>query len=58
MISDEPVTFHEMATLYRDELGVRDALYFDGRVSRLYAPSINRNDPGRRMGPMVAVTLR
>ena len=57
-ISDEPVTFHEMATLFRDALGVRDALYLDGSVSRLYAPAIGRADPGRRMGPMIAVTDR
>nr|WP_238941270.1 phosphodiester glycosidase family protein [Jannaschia sp. Os4] len=57
-ISDRPVTFHEMATLFRDELGVRDALYFDGRVSRLFAPGIGRDDPGRRMGPIVAVSPR
>ena len=57
-ISDEPVTFHEMATLFRDRLGVRDALYFDGRVSRLHAPGLGRSDPGRRLGPMIAVRAR
>ncbi|MEM7488809.1 MAG: phosphodiester glycosidase family protein [Pseudomonadota bacterium] len=56
VISDEPVTFHEMATLYRDVLGVRDALFLDGTVSRLYAPAIGRHDGGWPMGPMVAVT--
>ena len=57
VISDEPVTFHEMATLYQG-LGVRDALYFDGRVSRLHAPGRGRSDRGRRLGPMVAVRPR
>ncbi|PWJ22001.1 phosphodiester glycosidase family protein [Jannaschia seohaensis] len=56
VISDEPVTFHEMATLFRDVLGLRDALYLDGRVSRLYAPALGRADPGRRMGPILVVT--
>ncbi|GIT90953.1 hypothetical protein JANAI62_14070 [Jannaschia pagri] len=56
VISDEPVSFHEMATLFRDNLGVRDALYLDGRVSRLYAPALGRNDGGRRMGPILLVT--
>jgi uncharacterized protein YigE (DUF2233 family) len=55
-ISDAPVSFHEMATLFRDVLGVRDALYLDGSVSRLYAPASGRADPGRRMGPIVVVT--
>ena len=58
VISDEPVSFHEMATLFRDVLGLFDALYFDGSVSRLYAPGIGRADPGRRTGPMIAVTDR
>lgn len=57
-ISDRPVTFHEMATLFRDALGVEDALYLDGRVSRLYAPGIGRDDAGRRLGPIVAVRPR
>lgn len=56
VISDEPVTFHEMATLYRDVLGVQDALFLDGTVSRLYAPGIDRHDGGWPLGPMVAVT--
>lgn len=58
VISDQPVTFHEMATLYRDILGVRDALFLDGSVSRLYAPGQDRHDGGRQMGPMVLVTER
>lgn len=57
-ISDQPVSFHEMATLFRDQLGVRDALYLDGRVSRLYAPALDRADPGRQMGPILVVTER
>ncbi|TFL20068.1 phosphodiester glycosidase family protein [Jannaschia formosa] len=58
VISDQPVSFHEMATLFRDVLGVRDALYLDGSVSRLYAPALGRADPGRRMGPILVVTER
>ena len=36
-ISDRAVTFHEFGRLFRDGLGARDALYFDGSISRLYA---------------------
>ena len=36
-------------------LGVRDALYFDGSISRLYAPSVNRADFGRSMGPIIGL---
>ncbi|SDY80407.1 Uncharacterized protein YigE, DUF2233 family [Jannaschia faecimaris] len=58
VISDEPVTFHELATFYRDVLGLRDALFLDGSVSRLHDPSTGRSDGGRQMGPMIVVTER
>ncbi len=58
VISDVPVTFYEMATLFRDVLRVDNALFLDGSVSRLYAPAQGRDDPGGPMGPMLAVTER
>lgn len=54
-ISEAPVTFHEFARLFRDGLGVRDALYLDGKVSRLYAPELGRSDIGFPMGPIVGL---
>ncbi|RJL03994.1 hypothetical protein D3P06_09905 [Paracoccus aestuarii] len=54
-ISNRPVTFHEFGRFFRDGLGARDALYFDGSVSRLYAPSVNRADFGRSMGPIIGL---
>lgn len=54
-ISDRPVTFHEFGRLFRDGLDVRDALYFDGSISRLYAPGVNRADFGRSLGPIVGL---
>ncbi|MEM6311173.1 MAG: phosphodiester glycosidase family protein [Pseudomonadota bacterium] len=55
-ISDAPVTFYEFGTLFRDILNTPNALYFDGNISRLYAPSINRNDLGFSMGPIIGTT--
>ncbi|RNF34906.1 phosphodiester glycosidase family protein [Paracoccus methylarcula] len=55
VISDRPVTFHEFGRLFRDGLGVRDALYFDGSISRLYAPAVNRADFGRSLGPIIGL---
>lgn len=52
-ISDELVTFHEFARLFRDGLETPDALYLDGSVSRLWAPEIGREDFGRAMGPIL-----
>lgn len=57
-ISDGPVTFHQMATLFRDVLGVENALFLDGSISRLYAPGAGRHDGGRTMGPIIVVTER
>ena len=54
-ISDAPVNFHEFARLFRDGLGLPNALYFDGKVSRLFAPEIGRDDIGFPMGPMVGL---
>ena len=54
-ISEEPVTFHEFGRFFRDALGLPQALYLDGNVSRLHAPSLGRSDFGRAMGPILGV---
>ena len=54
-ISNNPVSFHEFGRLFRDALNLPSALYFDGKVSRLHAPSLNRSDPGFWLGPIVGV---
>lgn len=56
VISNDSVTFHEFASFFRDHLQLPNALYFDGKVSRLYARALGRNDFGFQLGPMVAVT--
>ncbi|WP_414898807.1 phosphodiester glycosidase family protein [Rhodovulum sp. YEN HP10] len=56
-ISDAPVTFHEFARLFRDVLKTPNALYFDGKVSKLYAPDLGRNDAGLPMGPIVGAVV-
>ena len=52
-ISDNAVTFHEFARLFRDALRLPQALFLEGNVSRLHAPALNRSDIGRWMGPIV-----
>ena len=55
-ISNNPVTFHEFGRLFRDNLGLRNALYFDGNISRLRAPELGRNDLGfGALGPIIGV---
>jgi uncharacterized protein YigE (DUF2233 family) len=57
VISDVPMNFHHFARFFRDHLGVRQALYFDGRVSRLYAPGIGRMDLGLPVGPIIGTVV-
>lgn len=56
-ISDQAVTFHDFATLFRDDLKTPNALYFDGSVSRLYAPGLGREDIGLPLGPIVGLAV-
>ena len=54
-ISRRPVNFHDFARLFRDGLGTPDALYLDGRVSRLWAPGLGRRGGGLPLGPMIGL---
>lgn len=55
VISDSAVTFHDFATLFRDEIEVPNALFLDGQVSRIFMPQIGRNEIGPDLGPIVGV---
>ncbi len=55
VISEQPVTFYEFATLFRDGLGCKDALYLDGGVSSLYSAALKRSDVRAALGPILAV---
>ncbi|WP_426033803.1 phosphodiester glycosidase family protein [Cypionkella sp. TWP1-2-1b2] len=57
VISNDPVNFYAFARLFRDGLGLPDALYFDGSISRLYDHDSGRHDAGFPMGPMVGVVV-
>jgi uncharacterized protein YigE (DUF2233 family) len=57
-ISNEPVTFHAFASLFRNTLKCKNALFLDGSVSSLYAPSIKRSDGWRPIGPIVGVVVK
>ena len=55
VISDGPVSFGRFARLFRDRLHCANALYFDGTVSSLWAPSLKRMDDSYPLGPLVIV---
>jgi len=54
-ISNNAVNFYSFGTFFRDYLETPNALYFDGKVSRLHAPQLNRSDFGFQLGPMIGV---
>ena len=54
-IADAPLTFDRFARFFRDVLGAKDALYFDGSISRLYAPELGRSGAGFPVGPIVGL---
>ncbi len=56
VISDGKVSFGRLARFFRDGLGCRDALYLDGTVSSLWAPSLHRRDTRKGLGPFVVVS--
>jgi uncharacterized protein YigE (DUF2233 family) len=55
-ISNDPVNFHEFATLFRDVLRCPNALFLDGNISSLYSTKLKRNDFRRELGPIIGVT--
>jgi len=55
VLADSPVNFYGLAAFFRDELKTPNALFLDGTISRIYAPSLGRNDAGVPMGPIVGV---
>ncbi len=57
VISDDAVNFHAFARFFRDGLKVPNALFFDGTISRLYAPEVGRDDFGFPMGPIVGLVV-
>ena len=56
VISNEPVNFYEFATLFRDALRCRNALFLDGTLSSLHAPEMQRSDAKFPLGPILGVT--
>ena len=58
VISSGFVSFGRFARFFRDELRCRDALFLDGTVSSLWAPSVGRYDDNHELGPMVVVLDR
>jgi uncharacterized protein YigE (DUF2233 family) len=55
VISEDPVSFHEFASLFRDTLDCPDALYLDGVISSLHSAKLRRSDARMDLGPILAI---
>jgi len=58
VISETDVSFGKFARFFRNRLHCGNALFLDGNVSSLWAPSLRRRDDARLLGPMVVVLSR
>jgi uncharacterized protein YigE (DUF2233 family) len=58
VISEDPLNFHEFATLFRDVLHCPDALYLDGTVSSVHGPAIGKSVQRASLGPIIVVLAR
>lgn len=57
VISEGDVRFYDFATLFRDALGCRNALFLDGTISALYVPEWHRSDDTYPLGPILTLEI-
>ena len=53
--AENTINLYTFARIFKEKLKVPNALYLDGKISRLYSKQLNRHDFGWPMGPIVAV---
>ena len=57
-ISNEGVSFGDFARLFRDSLACPNALFLDGSISSLFAPSVARDDTLWPAGPILSARAK
>ncbi len=55
VISNDPVQFYEFASIFKDQLGCKNALFLDGSISSLYSSEVSGVGGYIPLGPMVGV---
>jgi uncharacterized protein YigE (DUF2233 family) len=55
VISNDPVQFYEFASVFKDQLGCKNALFLDGSISSLYSSEVSGVGGYVPLGPMVGV---
>ena len=58
VLSETVVNFYQFAKFFRDGLKSKNALFFDGTVSSLYAPELGRGSNIVPLGPMVGAVKK
>lgn len=58
VITEQPVSFYELADFFKNRLDIQDALYLDGSISSVYLPALNRHDHHRLLGPIIGVVQK
>ncbi len=58
VLSREPVTFHEIAVLFKQTLNCRQALYLDGVISDFYPPNDPNTASTSEYAGILGVTVR
>jgi len=53
-ISNEPVTFYEFASFFKDAVGCGNALYLDGAISEMYVPEY-RKKTEQKFGVIIGI---
>lgn len=56
VISEGLVNFYDLATLFRDQLHCKNALFLDGGISRAYIPDLQRMDTDGEFGVIIGIT--
>jgi uncharacterized protein YigE (DUF2233 family) len=57
VITDDPVSFGQLARFYRDEIKAKNALFLDSGGSTLWDPASKRLDQGN-VGAIIVITKR
>jgi len=55
-ISNNELNLYDFASLFKDKLACKNALYLDGFVSKAYIPTLDRKELGGNFGVIIALT--
>jgi len=55
VISNQPVNFHDFASVFKNEFKCANALYLDGAISEMFLPETGRFQKGGSFGPIIGI---